>query len=235
MSSAGDSAAVLADSFEERGFKADIEKERGDDWLLVIDEGYAILRLCSDGTMSVVYEPSRGWLGEHLRKIDWPPPVQPKIDMKRELGLWVRTGHQDANNTMDVQEIRDDLGSRATVAQIHDYLLEDKSLRDFEGALEFPEGTTEAERRELLDAWATGWAEMAHAAVRDNIEEQAEDRLFREPPGGMLDPGWWIIMRHENHRGPYETHDEALAAARRIEEDDQDRPRWVGREIYRDE
>jgi len=82
-------------------------------------------------------------------------------DFKKELPLYMQTGRQDAANAMDPNEIRDALGDAPTAGAIKKWLLDELSVADMEGTLEFPEEASEAQKKELLSLWADGWASYA--------------------------------------------------------------------------
>jgi hypothetical protein len=141
-------------------------------------------------------------------------------DFSKEIPLYRRTGHQDAANVMDPNEIRSALGNTPTKAQIKNWLIGGYEPKDFEGGLEFPENTTEAQKQTLLEAWADGWSEHAHEYMRTFLEERAQDRIFEESGRGLLDEGWYVQMNKGRNRGPFKSEKAALAEALKAEEED---------------
>jgi len=150
--------------------------------------------------------------------------IMDSSEFKKERPLWRRTGQQDAANALDPSEIREELGSHPNKSEIVAWLIGGLGPKDFEGALEFPEDTSQEQQRELLEIWADGWAEYASAYMKDDFEERVEDRVFHEPREGLLPHGWWVTMYNRRNRGPFDTKEEALAMSAEVEENDEDIP-----------
>jgi hypothetical protein len=97
-------------------------------------------------------------------------------ELARELPYWHATGRQDAGNVMDPKEIKEELGAKPSAKAIKSWLLREfVDVNDnqlFEGLLDTQLASlTKAQRVELLDAWAQGWAEYASSAMIRYAEE----------------------------------------------------------------
>jgi hypothetical protein len=144
-------------------------------------------------------------------------------EFTKDIALFRRTGHQDCDNVMNPEELRELFGPLPTTTQIRKWLLEDVTPKDFKDSLDFPEDATDAQKQKLLEAWAEGWAETASAFMKNDMTERAYRRVFHEPAGGLLEEGWWVTMENKNRLGPFTSQKQARDRAVAVEEEDEDR------------
>lgn len=140
-------------------------------------------------------------------------------EFAKEIPSWRSTGSQDAANVLDPKEIRQDIGSLPSAAEIKEWLIGGADPEDYEGALEFPEAATEAQKQALLEAWGEGWATYAASYMRSDFEERAEESIFYEGANGMLDPGYYVSSSSKPNQGPFQTRAEAYKEAIRTLEE----------------
>lgn len=85
-----------------------------------------------------------------------------------ELGYAYRTGQQDAANVMDVAQIADDLGPWPARTEIKQWVLDGVDINDMVDSWGI-EHFTETEQRQIIEAWADGWADLAHAEMSKTL------------------------------------------------------------------
>ena len=91
------------------------------------------------------------------------------------LSDWRQEGGQEAASAMDVNEIRNALGSTPSAKEIEAWLLAGKK----KPYLKLPAGANAAQRVEIVRAWARGWAEytawaLANPKAYEKVMEEGE-------------------------------------------------------------
>jgi hypothetical protein len=210
-------AAVLADGFEDLGFRAAIHSWGGQELVLVVERkrsgALEYLRVQPDGTTVVLFGPSRDWFAEQLGKLGLPPPIKAGLvgsDMPQRLGFWRGAGREDARRTAVPSVMRLDIGPTATTEDILRWLTKLPPIP-------IPENATSAQREQLIDAWRTGWAEEAEDILWAHIHERADQRVYRRGEDDR-GPFWWVWMESEPDRGPFSTREAAREFAFNVEE-----------------
>jgi hypothetical protein len=101
------------------------------------------------------------------------------------LGDWYDSGYHDAQNVIDVSQIRDELGEKPSAKKIKAWLLKDIAS----GAATDPvEELPKSQRKKAREAWADGWASYAEKAMASGASEAKEAcGCAKEAPRGDVD------------------------------------------------
>ena len=102
--------------------------------------------------------------------------MNPKAFLK-EVVLYRQTGGQDAANAMDPNELKEALGSKTpSKAAIKTWLLQEATPDDLniEDNLDPGETVTQAQKRELYDAWADGWSLYASNWLKNRARDDED-------------------------------------------------------------
>jgi hypothetical protein len=236
-------AAVLADGFQDLGYRTKVMPHNGRVEVFVFGRTgkptLAALSVDAAGKTYVVEEREDGFLARTMKNMRLPSPERP--DIEALLPRWERAGDtlkavgaSDVERQEMVNEVRMQLGSRAKFADIREFYVEGgepemDSADIARSGLDYPPGITEGQQRKLWAAWLTGVSKRMATLVEEDIKRRAAARVIHEGPEGMLGEGWWVLATRRGSEGGSRhasSREEALRIATQIERDDEDWDYW---------
>jgi len=137
--------------------------------------------------------------------------------MERERARYARMGRDDVASAIEIEDLIEDVGYGASVTAIKSYAVASPS--ELDDVLDFPKQATADQKKQLVDAWASGWAEHGHELIEAHLRKRAADLIFYEGPLGLREVGWHVSPEKGAVIGPFDTKEEALKRAMRALEE----------------